>query len=140
MAILTAHVMELIEYECQSLPYSTNYYPIVGPQEATYPFVCASPIFLTPDFTFTQNINEIRIQFSVYDNDPSPSRTTNILRHLECIFHRNHALEFIAPKVTAHLICSYKLRERILYLNKDHYWQGTADYVFVCQRDRSDGT
>jgi hypothetical protein len=138
--ILTNKVMELIEQKCQALPYASNYYPIIGPQESVYPFVCASPIYLIPDFTFSQNINEIRIQFSVYDDDSSPGRVTNILRHLECIFHRNHSLEFIAPRNTEHLICCYKLRESIMYLNKDHYWQGTADYVFVAQRDRSDAT
>jgi len=135
--ILTSKTLELIASEMSTCPYiSGRYYPIVGPQETVYPFVAASPIYLVPDWTFTQNIQEVRIQFSVYDNNPSPNITTNILRHIECIFHRNHSLEFLAPLNTCHLICSYKLNERILYLNKDHYWQGTADYVFVCQRDR----
>lgn len=138
MAILVFKVLELINQQIATTPYGTTYYPIVGPDEPTYPFITASPIYMQNEVGFGLNYNSIRIQFSVFTNEASPATMLEILRFIECKFHRNEALNFVGATTDFKLIKSYKLRQKELPLGKDFYQQGIADYLFVAQKLKGD--
>ena len=70
--ILTDKILQLIEQKMVDCPYNASYYPVLAPQEATYPLVTATIINLQQDISFDLSYNQSRIQFSVFDDDPSP--------------------------------------------------------------------
>jgi hypothetical protein len=129
--ILTEQCLKLIETKMGAIAYS--YYEALPPEPVVYPFIVSQFISNPLTFGFTYDYEKIRIQFSVFDNSPNNKRTIQIMNELELLWDKQ-SYTFIDSDGGIRLNCIQRADERIPYLNEDHYWQGSIDFIFYAQR------
>lgn len=65
---------------------SGNLYPHEAPQQTDFPYGVYYKISGTPDFTFTEDFEDMQIQISVFSDDRSPVEINNLFGYLKALF------------------------------------------------------
>jgi hypothetical protein len=137
---LTEKILELIYTNLVNIPYITDRYDTLAPDEAIYPFVVYTELPMSAFYDFTCTYNKVNIQFSVY-NDKDPEVIEKILGQIENIFHYNTSLAFSGQTHDYRFVCSHKIRQGSTNKLKDNdnkvYWMATVDYQFLCSRSNA---
>ena len=133
--ILAEQLMKAIHNAMGSATRVTGAWPFVAPDEATYPFATYSVVSEIQESTFNTDMGAIQVQFSVFDDNPSPSDTVRALCEIEAMFDRR---TISIPCTAVIFVCSHKTTNGVKYLDQDHYWQGTATYEMTLSKPKND--
>lgn len=133
MAILQQSVLEYVRTELNAHFPTISNYAYIAPQEATYPFITVSALSSTSDFTFGQNLETIRLQVSIFDNNPSPTVSSDLMDQISTLLHR--ATVVIPQKgCSIKLVCTHKNNEFQSYMAKENYYMSVLQFIFTAQK------
>lgn len=133
--ILAEQILRAIHTRMGSAVRVTGAWPFVAPDEAEYPFATYSIVAESQDRTFNTDMSVITVQFSVFDDDPSPSDTVGGLCEIEQLFDRR-ALTLPVTDDGVKCVCCLKSTNGVRYLQADHYWEGDAVYEIRVQKNK----
>jgi len=133
--ILGEQILRLVRTRLATISALTDSYPYMAPDEAVHPFATISQVSTVPYYTFTTNMEDIRVQVSVFDDNPTPQRVVTILNDIERDLVRQH---YPMPDEDdgVNEVCCHKSNEFLRYLETDHLWQGIIEFIFICEMDK----
>jgi len=134
--LLAEQILRAIHTRMGSAVRVTGAWPFVAPDEAEYPFATYSVVAEWQDRTFNTDMSIVTVQFSVFDDDPSPSDTVGALCEIEQLFDRQ-PLSLPVTDDGVKCVCCLKSTNGVRYLDQDHYWNGTADYEIRVQKNKN---
>jgi hypothetical protein len=122
--ISTLQLLSAINTELDTV--SARSYLNIAPQMSVYPFVVISVISTPTEYTFSTVMSDIRIQFSIFDNNSNMSSLLALASTVETTFEEYQ---------NGGIYCSHIENERgPIYNEKEHYYQYDMDYIFRVQR------
>jgi hypothetical protein len=128
--ILTQIALSAIKLTLNNLGLSS--YLNIAPQIANYPFIVFTVISAPAEYTFSEVNEDIRIQFSVFDNNADMANIFSLANSIEQAFEN-----FNSNYNSNHIICAHKNGEVGPYYNeKEHYYQVNLDYIFNSWRNK----
>jgi len=133
MAILQQSCLEYVRSELTAHFPTYQNYAYIAPQEAVYPFMTVSALSSTSSFTFSQNLEFIRIQISIFDNSSSATSTATMMDNITDLFHRAQ-VTIPSKGCSINLICTHKTNEFNDYMDKEHYYMGVVQFEFTAQK------
>jgi hypothetical protein len=103
---------------------SGRFYFVQAPQETAFPYSVYHLLTDTYDFTFTEEFEEIIIQFDMYDQDPSSSDILDATEYLKTLF------DWCRPTVTGYSVSHgmERIFSTIDWFDEDGVWQSVVQY------------
>jgi hypothetical protein len=100
-----------------------------APQDATFPYIVFFEVSETPDFTFSTEFEEYRIQFSIFSTSQSAIEVEDVYTKLKSLFDK------CALTVTGYTHISM-LRENSIGLQRDedNVWMRHVDYKILLEK------
>jgi hypothetical protein len=133
MAILQQSVLEYCRAQLsQHYPQYANY-PYIAPQEAVYPFLTVSALSSTTSFTFGKNLEFIRVQISIFDNNSSAQLSTELMDGITNLFHRANIV-IPGKGCSIKLVCTHKDNEFQEFQQKEHYYMSVVSFIFTAEK------
>jgi hypothetical protein len=118
----------ITRYEAVSLSASlTGLYNTQAPQDVTFPYGVFQLISDTPDWTFSENFENILLQFNLFSDTSDPVEICDLFELLKTAF------DFLELSVANYETVSM-IRENA-NLTRDGYWQYNVTYRILLQRD-----
>ena len=103
-------------------------YHTQAPADAVFPFVTLSLISQRPEWTFTENFENCLIQFSLFNDESSPSDAGDEVKLLKELY------DFFDLLITYFLTVKF-VRETVHMLHIDKVWQHVVTYRILIEND-----
>jgi hypothetical protein len=101
----------------------------LAPQGTALPYICFFMIDDTPDDTFTEEMSECRVQFSIFMKSGATNTIGQIQRALKVLYHE------IALSITGYAhIGTECLISRDLGIDEENIHQIVTDFKFITQK------
>ena len=115
---------------------STTIYANVGgrlylseaPQNTSFPYIVFYLVSDDYDFQFTEDYEDILIQFNIFDDKASPSNISNYFENLKTLY------DWSSPTVVGYTVIKF-VREFAQLVRDDDVWQYTVQYRILLEKD-----
>ena len=105
----------------------TGLWNTLAPQDAVFPYGVFALISDTPEWTFSENSENILLQFNLFSDTSDPVQICALYELLKTAF------DFLELSITNYETVSM-IRENAI-LTRDGYWQYNVTYRIILQKD-----